>query len=65
LSIIPSHCNIILANIIKKTVARINAHHIVGVPTLSLCNLKNSVAFPIVASSLICFQSLAFFNKFI
>jgi hypothetical protein len=40
------------------------AHHIVGVPDLSLCNFKNSVAFHHkVASSLICFPSLNFFKK--
>lgn len=51
-----------LNNTIKKTVNKMIAHHIVGVPALALCSLANSVAFPIVASLRICFQSFSSCN---
>jgi hypothetical protein len=50
---------------IKKTIQSIIAHHIVGVQVFCLCSLKNSVAFHIVAFSLICFQSFSFVRRFI
>jgi hypothetical protein len=66
LLIISNHCKNILKITIKKTAHKITPAHIVGVPALLLCNLKNSVAFhQINHSSLICFQSLNSFSIFI
>ena len=42
----------------KNTTASMIAHHIVGVHFFFLWSFKNSVAFHIVAFSLICFHSL-------
>ena len=47
----------------KKTVASIIAHHIVGVPALDAWSLKNSKAFHIVAFSRICFPSFSFCKR--
>lgn len=57
------YCNIILVSTIKNTTASMIAHHIVGVQTFFLWSLKNSVAFHIVAFSLICFPSLNSFKN--
>jgi len=39
------------------------APHIVGVPVFVLWSFRNSTAFPMVASSLICFPILYFFKS--
>lgn len=43
--------------------SKIIPHHIVGVHVFVLCNFANSVALPMVASSLICFQILYFISN--
>jgi hypothetical protein len=48
----------ILIITMAKTVPIITAQPILGVPVFFLWSFANSVAFPIVASSRICFQSL-------
>jgi hypothetical protein len=52
-----NHCKIILSSTIKNTVNRIIAHPIVGVPAFVLCSFAKRVAFQMVASLRICFQS--------
>jgi hypothetical protein len=47
-----------LTKTIKNVINNMIAHPIVGVQVFVLCSFRNSIAFPIVASSLICFQSL-------